>query len=106
MLNLYELSKALRPVLLPGEPLNLRLVKAGKEPGQAVAYLADGTMVVVNHAQPLVGQEVSVVIESVLQTAAGRLVFAQLGGNATVVAAPVQRPVAAAPTPAGLAAVG
>ncbi len=106
VLNLYELSKALRPVLLPGEPLNLRLVKAGKEPGQAVAYLADGTMVVVNHAQPLVGQEVSVVIESVLQTAAGRLVFAQLGGDATVAAAPVHRPVAAAPTPAGLAAVG
>lgn len=78
VLNLHELSKALRPVVLPGECLTLKLVKEGREPEQAVAYLEDGTMVVVQRARRLVGQEVEIVIESVLQTAAGRMAFAHL----------------------------
>jgi len=78
VLNLHELSKALRPVILPGEQLKLKLVKEGREPEQAVAYLEDGTMVVVQRARHLVGREADIVIESVLQTAAGRMAFAHL----------------------------
>jgi uncharacterized protein YacL len=78
VLNLHELSKALRPVILPGERLTLKLVKEGREPDQAVAYLEDGTMVVVGRARRLVGQNVDLTIESVLQTAAGRMAFARL----------------------------
>ena len=75
-LNLHELSKALRPVVLPGEKLSVRLVKEGRESDQAVAYLDDGTMIVVNRARRLIGQEIDVVIDSVLQTSAGRMAFA------------------------------
>lgn len=78
VLNLHELSKALRPVILPGETLVLKLVKEGREPEQAVAYLEDGTMVVVQRARRLIGQEVEVVVETVLQTAGGRMAFARL----------------------------
>ncbi len=78
VLNLHELSKALRPVIIPGERLTLKLVKEGREPEQAVGYLEDGTMVVVQRARRYLGQEVELVIESVLQTAAGRMAFAHL----------------------------
>ncbi|MBM3858997.1 MAG: twitching motility protein PilT [Verrucomicrobia bacterium] len=78
VLNLHELSKALRPVVLPGERLTLKLVKEGREPEQAVGYLEDGTMVVVQRSRRLLGREVDVIIESVLQTAAGRMAFARL----------------------------
>jgi uncharacterized protein YacL len=90
VLNLTELAKALRPVILPGQKLSVRLVKEGREPEQAVAYLDDGTMIVVNRARKLVGQETPIIIDSVLQTAGGRMVFAQLDNNG----------VAAAPEPA------
>lgn len=75
-LNLIELAKALRPVILPGERLHVKLVKEGREPDQAVAYLDDGTMIVVNRARRQVGHEIEVVIDSVLQTSAGRMAFA------------------------------
>lgn len=78
VLNLHELSKALRPVILPGEQICLRLVKEGRESDQAVGYLEDGTMVVVQRGRRLIGQAPDVVIESVLQTAAGRMAFAHL----------------------------
>jgi uncharacterized protein YacL len=78
VLNLHELAKALRPVILPGEKLTVKLVKEGREPDQAVAYLDDGTMIIVNRARRQVGQEVSVTIASVLQTSAGRMAFAEL----------------------------
>ncbi len=78
VLNLHELSKALRPVILPGEQICLRLVKEGREPDQAVGYLEDGTMVVVQRGRRLIGQAPDVVVESVLQTAAGRMAFAHL----------------------------
>ncbi len=78
VLNFNELSKALRPALLPGEALTVRLVKEGREPDQAVSYLEDGTMIVVHRARRQVGQQVEVVIESVLQTGAGRMAFANL----------------------------
>ncbi len=76
VLNLHELAKSLRPVVLPGERLSVKLVKEGREPDQAVAYLDDGTMIVVNHARRHIGHDVDVVIDSVLQTSAGRMVFA------------------------------
>jgi uncharacterized protein YacL len=78
VLNLHELAKALRPVVLPGEKLAVKLVKEGREADQAVAYLDDGTMIVVNRARRLVGQELEVVIDSVLQTSAGRMAFAEV----------------------------
>ena len=81
VLNLNELAKSLRPVVLPGEKLTVRLIKEGREPQQAVAYLDDGTMIVVSQARRLVGQEVEVTIDSVLQTAAGRMAFAELAND-------------------------
>jgi uncharacterized protein YacL len=75
--NLHELARSLRVVLLPGEALNLRIVREGRDKGQGVGYLADGTMVVVNAAQDLVGQQVEVQVQSTLQTGAGVIVFAE-----------------------------
>jgi uncharacterized protein YacL len=76
--NLNELAKALKPVILAGETFTLRIVREGKERGQGIGYLNDGTMVVVNNAQALVGQQASVKVLSVLQTGAGIIVFAEL----------------------------
>jgi uncharacterized protein YacL len=78
VLNLHELGKALRPVVLPGEKLSVKLVKEGREADQAVAYLDDGTMIVVNRARRHIGHDIDVVIDSVLQTSAGRMAFADL----------------------------
>jgi uncharacterized protein YacL len=78
VLNLADLSRALRPALVSGEELDLQLVKEGREPHQAVGYLPDGTMIVVNHARAHVGKTRTVVVGSALQTAAGRLIFAEL----------------------------
>ncbi len=76
--NMHELAKSLRLVLLPGEVLNLRIVREGRDKGQGVGYLPDGTMVVVNNAQNVIGQEVNVQVQSTLQTGAGVIVFAEL----------------------------
>jgi uncharacterized protein YacL len=78
VLNINELANALKPVVLPGEPMEVKIIKEGKEYNQAVAYLDDGTMVVVDGARHLIGQTVKVMVTSVLQTAAGRMVFAKL----------------------------
>src|SRR6266446_2653524 len=75
-LNLHEVAKSLRVVLLPGETFNLRIVREGKDKGQGVGYLPDGTMVVVNNAQSVIGQQVDVQVQSLLQTGAGIIVFA------------------------------
>lgn len=77
VLNVNDLANALKPVVLPGESLRVQLLREGKEPGQGVGYLADGTMVVVEQGRRLLGQEVSVVVTSALQTSAGRMVFAR-----------------------------
>src|SRR6266581_5717010 len=74
--NLHEVAKSLRVVLLPGEMLNLRIVREGKDKGQGVGYLPDGTMVVVNNAQSAIGQQIEVHVQSLLQTGAGVIVFA------------------------------
>jgi uncharacterized protein YacL len=78
VLNVNELANALRPVVLPGEIMEIRLIKEGKEYNQGVGYLEDGTMVVVDNGRRLIGQNVSLVVGSVLQTAAGRMIFAKL----------------------------
>ncbi len=78
VLNLSDLSRALRPVVVAGDELELPLVKEGRDAHQAVGYLPDGTMIVVNHARPHLGSTQKVVVSSALQTAAGRLIFAEL----------------------------
>lgn len=77
-LNLNELASALRPVVLPGENMNIFIVKEGKEHNQGVGYLDDGTMVVVDNARKLINNKVNVVVTSVLQTTTGRMIFARL----------------------------
>ena len=83
VLNLSDLARALRPSVVAGDELDLHLVKEGREAHQAVGYLPDGTMIVVNHARPHVGKTRKVVVSSALQTAAGRLIFAELKNGAS-----------------------
>ncbi len=78
VLNLNELAQAMRPNVVSGDPLSIKLLKEGKEDHQAIGYLEDGTMVVVNSAIKHLGETVEVVIGSPLQTSAGRLIFAEL----------------------------
>jgi uncharacterized protein YacL len=78
VLNLNELAAALRPVALPGETVQVQVLREGKEANQGVAYLPDGTMVVVEQGKKYIGQSVAVTVTSVLQTAAGRMIFARL----------------------------
>jgi uncharacterized protein YacL len=78
VLNVNDLAHALRPVVLPGETLRVTIVKDGKEPGQGVGYLADGTMIVVEQAKGLAGRTLDVVVTSAIQTAAGKMFFAKL----------------------------
>lgn len=78
VLNINELANALKPVFLPGEILEARITKEGKEYNQGVAYLDDGTMVVVDNARHLIGRMVRIVVTSVLQTSAGRMIFGKL----------------------------
>jgi uncharacterized protein YacL len=82
VLNLVDLARALRPTVVTGDEIDLNLVKEGREPHQAVGYLPDGTMIVVNHARLHVGKIRTVVVSSALQTAAGRLIFAELKNGA------------------------
>jgi len=78
VLNINELANSLRPVVLPGETMEVRITKEGKEYNQGVAYLDDGTMVVVDNSKHIIGQVTKVVVTSVLQTSAGRMIFAKL----------------------------
>jgi uncharacterized protein YacL len=78
VLNINDLANALRPVVLPGEQMNIYIRKEGKEKNQGVAFMGDGTMIVVDNARKHIGKNVNVSITSVLQTSAGRMVFANL----------------------------
>ncbi|MGD9725738.1 MAG: PIN/TRAM domain-containing protein [Nitrospiraceae bacterium] len=78
VLNINELCNALRPVVLPGETIRVFVLKEGKEAGQGVAYLDDGTMIVVDNARRCIGRNVDVIVTSVLQTTAGRMIFTRL----------------------------
>ena len=78
VLNVNQLANAVKPVVLPGEVMNVYIMKEGKEYGQGVAYLDDGTMVVVDNARRHVGKNIDVAVTSVLQTTAGRMIFTRL----------------------------
>jgi len=82
ILNVNELANALKPVVLPGEVMTVKIIREGKEPGQGVAYLDDGTMIIVDNAQRHQGMSVDVLVTSVLQTTAGRMIFSELKGVA------------------------
>jgi uncharacterized protein YacL len=81
--NLSEVARCLRVILLPGEVLSLRIVREGKEKNQGIGYLPDGTMVVVNHAASQIGQQVEAQVQSTHQTGAGIIVFAELRPSLT-----------------------
>jgi uncharacterized protein YacL len=78
VINLNEISNALKSVALPGEALTVRIVKPGDQAGQGVGYLEDGTMVVVEQGRGSVGQEVTIAVTSVLQNPAGRMIFGRV----------------------------
>ncbi len=75
VLNINELANAMKPMVIPGESMTVSLIKQGKDPNQAVAYLDDGTMIVVENGRKKIGQTVEIIVTSVLQTAAGRMIF-------------------------------
>jgi uncharacterized protein YacL len=81
VLNINLLTNALKPVVLPGEKMKLVVIKEGKDPGQGIGYLDDGTMVVVDSGKRWVGEKIEVTVTSVLQTPAGRMIFAKYEGE-------------------------
>ena len=80
IININDLANALKPVALPGESMSVRVIKPGEEQGQGIAYLDDGTMVVIEHARKRIGDTVAVMVTSVLQTSAGRMIFGRITG--------------------------
>jgi uncharacterized protein YacL len=110
VLNINELANSLKPIVLPGETMRVFILKEGKEYNQGVAYLDDGTMVVVDNARKMIGKTIDVSVTSVLQTTAGKMIFgkwderaayARPGGQVSSTTAPVAVPVvtSAAPVP-------
>jgi uncharacterized protein YacL len=81
VLNINELANALKPVVLPGETMNVFILKEGKERDQGVAYLDDGTMVVVDNSRRMIGQTVGITVTSVLQTTVGKMIFGRFTNN-------------------------
>jgi uncharacterized protein YacL len=81
VLNLNELAQAMRPVAIPGEEIVVMVAREGKEPGQGVGSLDDGTMVVVQNGRRLINQTITAVVTSVIQTSAGRMIFAEPAGQ-------------------------
>jgi uncharacterized protein YacL len=88
VLNINDLANSVKPVVLPGELMNVFILKEGKEYNQGVAYLDDGTMVVVDNARARIGKNLDIVVTSVLQTTAGRMIFGRLAEPGTVHAGP------------------
>jgi len=84
VLNINELANALKPIVLPGETMRVFILKEGKEYNQGVAYLDDGTMVVVDNARKLIGKNVDIAVTSVLQTTAGKMIFGKFDERARV----------------------
>ena len=78
VLNINQLANALKPVVLPGEKMKIVVVKEGKDPGQGIGYLDDGTMIVVDSGKKYVGEDIYITVTSVLQTPAGRMIFAKV----------------------------
>jgi uncharacterized protein YacL len=93
VLNINELANALKPVVLPGEFMRVFILKEGKEYNQGVAYLDDGTMVVVDNARRMIGRNIDVVVTSVLQTTAGKMIFGRYIEGPSAQATPASGPV-------------
>lgn len=81
VLNINELSEAIKPIIIPGEKMTLKIIQMGKDKTQGVAYLADGTMIVVEKGGKSIGKNLDVVITRILQTPAGKMYFAKINGN-------------------------
>ena len=81
VLNINDLANAVKPVVIPGEEMTAYLLREGKESGQAIAYLQDGTMIVVEGGRKYIGNKIRVAVTSVLQTSAGRMIFAKVPKN-------------------------
>jgi uncharacterized protein YacL len=96
VLNVNQLANALKPVVLPGEPMRVLILREGKEPNQGVAYLDDGTMVVVDGARRLINKSVDIVVTSVHQTTAGKMIFGRLEERAEQAGTALRQSAAAA----------
>ena len=81
VININEVANAVKPVFLPGEPMTVKIIKAGEEPGQGIGYLDDGTMVVVDQGRGKIGEVINIAVTSVLQTSAGRMIFGRVEGT-------------------------
>jgi uncharacterized protein YacL len=107
VLNINELANALKPIVLPGETMRVFILKEGKEYNQGVAYLDDGTMVVVDNAKKMISKTIDISVTSVLQTTAGKMIFGKFDDRMHAVAGaapvsdrherPARKPEAAAP---------
>jgi uncharacterized protein YacL len=106
VLNINELANSLKPVVLPGEVMRVFILKEGKEYNQGVAYLDDGTMVVVDNARKMIGKTIDVVVTSVLQTTAGKMIFGRFIDQSVAAAAQAAAAPAPAPETAGSPAQG
>ena len=84
VLNINELANSLKPIVLPGEVMKVFILKEGKEYNQGVAYLDDGTMVVVDNARKMIGKNIDISVTSVLQTTAGKMIFGKFDERSAV----------------------
>jgi hypothetical protein len=99
VLNINELANSLKPIVLPGETMRVFILKEGKEYNQGVAYLDDGTMVVVDNARKMIGKTIDVSVTSVLQTTAGKMIFGKWDERAAYSRQSVPVPVSPPPVP-------
>ena len=83
VININDLANALKPVVLPGERMTVKIIKPGEEPGQGVGYLDDGTMIVAESGRDYIGRDIAITVTSVLQTSAGRMIFGRLDPDQT-----------------------
>lgn len=83
VININDLANALKPIVLPGEAMTVKIIKAGEEPGQGVGYLEDGTMVVAEQGRDCIGREIAITVTSILQTSAGRMIFGKMDADKT-----------------------
>jgi len=98
VLNINELANALKPIVLPGETKKVFILKEGKEYNQGVAYLDDGTMVVVDNARKMIGKNIDISVTSVLQTTAGKMIFGKWDERLLARADTMPRPVSVSST--------